>query len=79
MGCHTVPFLSTLKVCVTVLGNEILKIMLPRLSCESGSRLSLPNVRHSGEARKQKVESHPFFSFDCDAYHSKMLETLAVI
>lgn len=31
VGWHTVPFSSTLKVCITVLGNESLKIMLPRL------------------------------------------------
>ena len=36
-----------------------------------------PNVRHSGEARKQKVENHPFLPLM--VMLSKMLETLVVI
>lgn len=69
---------STLKVWITVLGNESLKIMPPTLLW---TRFQVAHQMWEalGEARKQKVENHPFLSFDGDAYDSKMLETLVVI
>lgn len=53
--------------------------MLPD-TYEQGSRMSLPNVRHSGEAREWKEGKKSSFSpFDCDIYDSRMLKALAVI
>lgn len=70
-----IPF----KGLITFFGNGSLEIMLPD-TYEQGSRMSLPNVRHSGEAREWKEGKKSSFSpFDCDIYDSRMLKALAVI